>query len=150
MVITITKLHKKHLPELEHFLHLIKNDFVRFRRPSKRNALTDYLSKKYLRMLLAFNEKNVDGYAAYDLNYRKMGRIIGIGILPAFRRKGVGSALVKRIFSGFKKKKISWVVSRTWSSNHASQRLLESHSFEKYRVVKNDRENGESTFWYRK
>jgi len=135
------------LDNFNKFQDIIKRDFLLFRNKKRRNVKR-YTKSKKLFMLLAIKDKRLIGYQAFSINGKK-GRLIGIAVLKQHRKKGIAKRLVSISLRKMKSKGVKKVISRTWETNIASQRLLEHFGFIKYRTVKNDRINGESSVWYK-
>jgi ribosomal protein S18 acetylase RimI-like enzyme len=142
-------LQQENLIDLRVFLHKVKGDFLATRERTKSNALEDYVTRGRFRMILAMQGDMVAGYAAYDTMYHKSSKIIGIAVLPALRGQGVGSELLQRAIIDLKNRGLKSTVTKTWESNAASIALLKKFGFKKYKTVKDDRINGESTIWFK-
>ncbi|MBN1645075.1 GNAT family N-acetyltransferase [Candidatus Woesearchaeota archaeon] len=145
------KLSEKNISEFKKFFNSIKKDFLQFRKfdPHRRKTFEDYLTSPNLNILLEIEKNKIVGYSAYDTNYKGRGKLIGIGFLRKYRGKGHGLKLAKKVVSILKCAGNKDIVTRTWESNSASQKLFKQLGFKKYRTIKNDRINGESTFLFR-
>jgi len=143
----IIHLEKKYIPRLKLFLEIIKKDFLPTKRRERGN-LGDYFSDRNKFMLLAVEEEDIIGYLAYEIT-DKRGRIIGIGIMKEFRQRGIGKELIKKAMELMIDKGVEEIISKTWQSNCASIKLFEGCGFVRYKTIKRDRINGESTFWFR-
>ena len=145
----IVPLAQENLLDLKVFLHKIKGDFLPTRKREKGRALEDYITRGRYRMLLAIQGDFVVGYISYDTMYFKSSRLIGLGVLPELRGKGLGTELIQRALMDLKARGLKSVVTRTWENNQASQALLKKFGFKRYKTIKDDRTNGEATIWFR-
>ncbi|MBD3362056.1 GNAT family N-acetyltransferase [Candidatus Woesearchaeota archaeon] len=145
------KLNPKNISDFKKFFNAVKKDFLQFRKfdPHRKKTFEDYLTSKNLNILLAIEKNKVVGYSAYDTNYKGKGKLIGIGFLRKHRGKGNGLKLAKKVMTILKRAGNKEIVTRTWESNSSSQRLFKQLGFKKYKTIKNDRANGESTFLFR-
>jgi len=139
---------KDDLPSLSEFFSQIKNDFQLLRRQQKKQKLENYINSTNKFMLLVIDKDEVIAYESYEINGKK-ARLIGIGVLKSYRKKGVANRLIKKAIEHMKSCGAKEISSRTWESNTASISLLIKHRFQKYRIMRDDRANGESTVWFR-
>jgi ribosomal protein S18 acetylase RimI-like enzyme len=140
---------QENLIDLRVFLHKVKGDFLATKERGKSNPLEEYVTRGRFRMILAIQGDFVAGYVAYDTMYHKSSKIIGIAVLPDLRGKGVGSELLQRAIMDLKGRGLKSTMTKTWESNAASIALLQKSGFKKYKTVKDDRVNGESTLWFK-
>lgn len=142
-------LKREDLYDLEQFMNKIGKDFLPTRNKSQKGKLDKYLLNPKYKMILALDESKIIGYAAFIFKSNKRAALKGIGLLKKYRKKGIGKNLALLAIKEIKKKGIKTIISRTWESNTASQSLMGSIGLKKYRTIKNDRINGESSVWFK-
>ncbi len=64
----------------------------------------------------------------------KKGFLVGPAVLPEFRRKGIGTALVEKAFKSFKQRGMESVQSTITNKNKVGQQFLEKFSFNRVRI----------------
>jgi len=139
---------REHLPLVKRFLKSAKKGDFLPRKKEKKGRLKRYLISSKMFILLAVDGEKIIGYHSYKID-GKEGELRGLGVLPDFRRKGIGRKLNMKSLSHMSSRGVKRVISKTWEKNRKSQGLLLSLGFKKYREIKKDRINGESTYWYR-
>ncbi len=65
-----------------------------------------------------------------------------------YREQGIGKKQVQLVIDWAKDNNVSELVTRTWSSNRASEKIFAQLGFEIIKEIPNDRINGDSTLFY--
>ena len=74
-------------------------------------------------MLIAVEDDSVKGYVSYKIEKKNVGKIIGVGVEPSYRNKGLATKLLKKSIKDLISKDIHYIYSRTWETNIASIQL---------------------------
>ena len=81
-------------------------------------------------MIVAVVDNNVVGYAAFRINKEdKIGNVGNNAVDPAYRGKGVGTAMNKWILDYFRKEGLSIARVETMVHDIAAQKVYEKHGF---------------------
>ena len=122
MSITIERLNLNHIDGLER----IENEC--FSEPWSRNALQELLSCDYAVYLVAMLDGSIAGYIGMYTSF-DVGAINNIGVLSAFRRKGVGEKLLAALCEYSKENGITTLTLEVRRSNAAAIALYEKFGF---------------------
>ncbi len=94
---------------------------------SSRTFFLDFLKSvggQLANVLVALDQDRIVGYATPVFDVRE-GWIGGIGILPVYRGKGIGTRLMVEAEKFLRGKGVSWVYLEVIEGNHRAQRLYE-------------------------
>lgn len=141
----IVPLQQDNIVDLKVFFAKMRGDFLPMKKKAKPVPIEKYLLNTEHKMLVAIQGDFIVGFIAYNTKQRK---IVNMGVLPELRGKGLGTELLKRVLMNMRDAKS--VTARVWESNAAAIAMLQANGFKRYKVVKDDRINGEASFWYRK
>ena len=124
---------------------------------AKNNSIAQYFQQlKNQRFAVAFEDGALIAFVSYKENYscteipqKELPNIYMSTLIvsPNARGKGVTKALYGRLFSEYENVNI---FTRTWSTNIAHIKILQSYGFEIIQVIKNDRGNGIDTIYFKK
>lgn len=124
---------------------------------AKNDSIVQYFEQlKHQRFAIALEEDVLIGFVSYKENYscteipqKELPNIYisTLVVSPKARGKGVTKALYNRLFSQYESVNI---FTRTWSTNIAHIKILQSYGFEVIQVIKNDRGNGIDTIYFKK
>lgn len=102
--------------------------------------------------ILAFDGLQVIGLVGFIDNYKISDALATyisiIAVASEYRKQGVAKTLLTKLLFDFQNCHHGRIVVRSWSSNNASQALLESLGFTKFKTIKNHRAGGIDTIYY--
>ena len=99
------------------------------------STILERMENKNILYFAAEENGHTVGFA--DVEFRgKQAKILGLAVLPEFRGKGIGRALVQRCVSAAKKRGCSRVVMFVAEDNAAAQSLYSKFGFRKSGVLK--------------
>ena len=132
MSVRIEKLTEKHIDGLE----IIENTC--FSEPWSRKSLEDLLNCDYAVYFVAVDEETnaVAGYCGMYVSF-DTGNINNIGVLPQFRRCGIGASLLDKLCEYCTKSDITLLTLEVRQSNAPAIGLYEKFGFEMVGVRKN-------------
>lgn len=108
-----------------------------FSEPWSRKSLEDLLTTDYAVYFVAVNDDGaVMGYSGMYVSF-DTGNINNIGVLPEYRRKGIGAALLEALCTYCRENGIVLLTLEVRESNIPAISLYESFGFEKVGVRKN-------------
>ena len=124
---------------------------------AKNNSIEQYFRQlKNQRFAAAFEDGELVAFVSYKENYscteisaKELPNIYisTLVVSPKSRGKGVTKALYGRLFSKYENVNI---FTRTWSTNIAHIKILQSYGFEVLKVLENDRGNGIDTVYFKR
>lgn len=104
--------------------------------PWTRKMFEEELSNGLAVYFVACDENKVVGYAGmWDVVGE--GDITNIGVMPEYRKKGIGSALVKALFDEAHKRNLELLTLEVRNSNLIAQHMYKIHGFVKVGMRKN-------------
>ena len=107
-----------------------------FPQPWSEKSLSDMASSENASFLCAFCEGAFAGYAGM-LCVLDEGQICNVAVLPAFRRMGVGKALMEAQIEAARSRGLSFMTLEVRAGNLAAQSLYETQGWRKVGVRKN-------------
>ena len=128
-----------------------------FSSESKGDGITRYFEQlKNQRFIAAFEKGALIAFVSYRENYAcdVIGEtelpnvyISTLVVNPAYRGRGVTTALYNELFSHYSS---SDIFTRTWSTNVAHIKILQKFGFDCIKTIKNDRGDGIDTVYFKK
>ena len=152
----LTRCNNEFVPPLDTRNSTMQSDF------SKLSELDNNIPYAYFELVKEQNALIVgeDGIVAGFISFRKdvVTETIPSEYLPNiyistvitdtnFRRQGITKRMYEKLFEKYSARNI---FTRTWSTNLAHTRLLESYGFAEYKRIENDRGDGIDTVYYLK
>ncbi len=74
------------------------------------------------------------------------GRIFSLAVLPEYRNRGIGSALLKEIIDVFRENKVAEIILEVRAGNVKAKRFYERHGFYQTGIAKKYYSGGEDAF----
>ncbi|MBS7655781.1 ribosomal protein S18-alanine N-acetyltransferase [Candidatus Bathyarchaeota archaeon] len=116
-------------------------ELLSFKNPYPKYLFDSFLSDSSILFLVCLSYEELIGYIIASLKNRS-GHIISLAVHPKFRRKGVGSTLLREILNLMKKAKILFVKLEVNESNVAAISFYKKHGFKFVKEIKNYYEGG--------
>lgn len=104
--------------------------------PWTRKMFEDELANKLAVYFAAHEGERITGYAGM-WHVAGEGDITNIGVLPEFRRKGIGGALLGALFAEAKKRNLNLLTLEVRQSNIIAQHMYKSYGFVSVGMRKN-------------
>jgi len=83
------------------------------------------------RIFVAVEDGKVSGYATFGVDEtRKIGHVLNNAVDPEFQRRGIGSALHRRVLDELKERGMSFAVVTTMEHDLPARRIYEKHGFQ--------------------
>jgi len=129
-----------------------------FKNPYSRDLLLFFLNTCDIFIVavlhdVVFEREKIVGYLCGELETRKnvkVGHIISIAVDPAYRRRKIGSSLMKESLGRFRRMGARWVYLECRVSNATAQKFYEKLGFRKVEIISGYYENGEDALIYKK
>ncbi|MHA1615764.1 MAG: ribosomal protein S18-alanine N-acetyltransferase [Candidatus Njordarchaeales archaeon] len=96
--------------------------------------------------LVAEVNGKIIGYIAGRVEYGNLGHIVTIAVHPNWRRKGLGTMLMRKILNYFRKNSCKKAYLEVRVSNEPAIKLYQRLGFRKVRIIKHYYEDGEDAF----
>ena len=112
-----------------------------FKNPYPKYLFKAFLKDPFLLFLVYLNNEKVIGYIVASLENGK-GHIISLAVHPEFRRRGVGSALLKEVLTSMKKRGILTVKLEVNENNVSAINFYKKHGFKFLKKIKKYYEDG--------
>lgn len=152
MKTTIKKVTRANLKDLDELYKATQKTLVLIKnQQSREKDFEKYVNNPRFIAYLLYYGKNVIVYQTINLKFRKnTARMRGMAVRKEFRNRGYGTKLLRFCLKKLRSEKnIKEAVTRTWSTNIATIRMIESAGFRKYKTIKKQRINGADTLWYK-
>lgn len=149
--ITLSSINTKDQKTIDNYFNSIKDNFVILAQYCENTALEDSVIGA-----LCFTIKDspvVPNVNLFDVS-EKYIYVSTIVVKKEYRRQGIAQKMYKFLFDILKDKgalfnqRIKYLVTRTWSTNEVSKKLLSSLGFQQVKVLKDDRGKGIDTEYY--
>jgi ribosomal-protein-alanine N-acetyltransferase len=124
-------------------------ELLSFKNPYSKYLFNIFLNDPSILFLVCLNNEETIGYAISSLKNIK-GHIISLAVHPKFRRKGIGSALLKEILTLMKKEGISIVELEVNENNVSGINFYKKHGFKFLKKIKKYYEDGSNAFLFYK
>ena len=151
MRLAYKRVNKNNFSDLVKMYNSLQKDFPPFREPkhSHRN-LNRYISNPRFLAFLVYLGSRIIAYQLIDLQFggKKRARHESMAVKRRYRRKGYGKEIFHYFIKYVRPKGARVIIIRTGSSNNVMKRIFEKSDFKRYKTIKNQRVNGDDTYWY--
>lgn len=117
--------------------------------------ITAYIGSNERTAYFAFSQNDMVGQVVLRKNWNQIAYVEDIGVDRAFRRQGIGHALVHQMVRWTKEMNLSGIMLETQNNNQAACRFYQAEGFKiggydryLYKGINNDT-NEIAVFWYR-
>jgi ribosomal-protein-alanine N-acetyltransferase len=124
-------------------------ELLSFKNPYPKHLFNAFLNNSSIVFLVCLSCEKLIGYVAASFKNRT-GHILSLAVHPKFRRKGVGSTLLKKVLFIMKKMNVLFVELEVNESNTPAINFYKKHEFKFVKKIKKYYEDGSNALLFYK